>query len=162
MTEFDPKRRSWVLKYCVAASPDLMLANPLCCHFGQGQRMQFDRLRRRDVITLIGGAAACPMAAKGQPAVVPLIAVLSSTSHELDEQARLPAFRAGLKEAGYVQGQNVAVEFRWAEDRYDRLPSLAADLVRYQPAVIATLGGTTPALAANPDHARREAFWHVC
>jgi ABC-type uncharacterized transport system substrate-binding protein len=106
-------------------------------------------MRRREFLTLLSGAAAWPLAARAQQPAMPVVAVLSNTSRQVDEELRLPPFRAGLKETGYIEGRNVAAEFRWAEDRYDRLPELAADLLRYQPAVIATLGGATSALAAK-------------
>jgi putative ABC transport system substrate-binding protein len=107
-------------------------------------------MKRRDLLTLLGGtAAAWSVVARAQQPAMPVIAVLSNTSRQADEELRLPPFHAGLKETGYIVGQNVAAEFRWAEDRYDRLAELAGDLLRYQPAVIATLGGSASALAAK-------------
>src|SRR5436190_1376272 len=111
--------------------------------------MQFDPLKRRDFITLLGGAAAAwPVAARGQQPERPVIGFLSSRSS--DESAYLIAtFRRGLAENGYVDGQNVTVEFRWADGHYDRLPALAAGLVRRPVAMLVTTGGDPAVLAAK-------------
>jgi len=104
---------------------------------------------RREFITLLGGAAAVwPVAAQAQQAAMPVIGYLESRSPD-GMTDRLRAFRQGLKDTGYVEGENVRIEYRWAENQVDRLPMLAAELVRQRVNVIATTGGELVALAAK-------------
>jgi len=102
-------------------------------------------MRRRDLIILLSGIVTWPFTARAQQPVTPVVGYLSATSRDGGEE-RAAAFRRGLQESGYVDGQNVAIEYHWADEQVDRLPAMAADLVKRHVTVIAT--GTTPAVLA--------------
>ena len=106
-------------------------------------------MRRRDVLSLLGGAAASwPLGVRAQQAGMPVIGVLSARASETDVPL-LGFFRQGLRQSGYVEGQNVAIGYRWASGEYERLPALTAELIEHHVEVIVTFGGLPPAIAAK-------------
>src|SRR5215475_12183119 len=112
---------------------------------GEGSKMQFDRLKRREFITLVGGAAAWPLATHAQKSGIPVIGFINGSSATAFA-AYVQAFIRGLAETGHRVGENVAIEYRWAEGHYDRIPDMVDDLVRRRVAVLAL---NTPATHAT-------------
>src|SRR5262245_2065840 len=107
--------------------------------------MPFDQVHRREFMTLLGGAAAWPLVAPAQQAAMTVIGYLDAGSPEPSVNL-VAAFHKGLSEMGYVEGQNIAIQYRWAEGQNDRLPKLAADLINSNVAAVAAPGASAPAL----------------
>jgi putative tryptophan/tyrosine transport system substrate-binding protein len=105
-------------------------------------------MRRRDFFTVVGSAVAWPLTARAQEPAFPVVGFLSSRA-PVESELEVAEFRRGLAQAGYSEHQNVTVEYRWAENQYERLPALAADLATRQVRVIAALGGPLSALAVK-------------
>src|SRR3984893_10988030 len=129
------------------ASPSSMRPKPSCASPARTRR-RGRRMRRRELMLLLGGAMTAARTLRAQQKAMPVIGFLGSASPGRNP-ALIAAFHQGLSETGYVEGQNVAIEYRWAEDRYDRLPALAADLVARRVVVIAAGGGVSSTLAGK-------------
>src|SRR5262249_48813413 len=119
----------------------------LFTHLAREGRMTVT-IGRRELLVALGGAAAWPLAARAGPTTMPPLGFLSSRSQS-DLGLVIPGFQQGLNAAGFAEGRNIAIEYRWAEGDYQRLPALAADLVNRKVAVVAAISGTPSALAAK-------------
>src|SRR3989441_7607662 len=120
-----------------------------CMNDPQPEGHMASHIGRRKFLATLGGAAAWPLAARAQQAAMPVIGFLDVRSPDVMMEDRLRAFREGLKDTGYVERENVAIEYRWADNSVDRLSELTAELVRRQVAVIVTPGGPVAVLAAK-------------
>src|ERR1700738_1506960 len=129
------------------ASPSSMRPKPSCASPARTRR-RGRRMRRRELMLLLGGAMTAARTLRAQQKAMPVIGFLGSASPGRNP-ALIAAFHQGLSETGYVEGQNVVIEYRWAEGRYDRLPALAADLVARKVDLIAAIGGLPSAWAAK-------------
>ena len=147
MSANDPFRKSGgrILLCCKTCAPSTVVG----CDIG----LRAQLMRRRDFISIIGGAAAWPLAARAEQPAMPIMGFLAIQSSRY-LASRMPSFRQGLKEAGYIEGQNVAIEYRLAEGHYDRLPDMLADLIGRQVATIVT-SGIDPSKIAKAATTRR-------
>src|SRR5262249_49432047 len=136
----------------VQRHPDAIPANPVCCRSGQGQQMQFGPLKRREFITLLGGAAAWPLAARAQTDRVRRVGVLMPyAADEPDVQARLQAFHQGLQESGWIVGRTVQIDYRFGAGNGSQIRKFVDELIALKPDLIFATGGSTtgPLLEAS-------------
>jgi len=139
-----PMSKRTCVETCCDAERGISYHGMVWCNLGfEGQHM-----RRREFITVLGGAAAWPFAARAQQSTMPVIGFMSTRAPE-DSAHLVSAFRQGLAEIGFVEGQNVKIDFRWAQGDYDRLPALAADLINRHVAVLVGVGGDVSARVAK-------------